>query len=405
MGGVWTNASVAECLVPVSVTGKTKIQARDYKPSGRFPVIDQGQEQIAGWTDEENAVIDDPLPLIVFGDHTRAFKFVDAPFARGADGTQILRPKPGIDPLFFFYACRAIDLPARGYNRHYTILKEKVFSFPIDEDEQRGIAGALFKAESALSQQSELLRHLQELKRAAMRELFTRGLRDEPQKETEIGLVPESWAIEPLDDSIQRPDYGYTASAQMEPVGPKFLRITDIQEGVVKWSAVPYCSIDESTFSDKRLENGDIVVARIGATTGKAFLIDQAPDAVFASYMIRVRALENRLLPKFLYYFMQGEVYWQHIDQNKGGRLKGGVNIPVLLSMLIGRPSLDEQTDIISILDTIDRKIDLHRRKRAVLEDLFKTLLHNLMTSEIRVDELDLSALDRVVAESEGAAA
>ena len=66
----WATESVADCLVPVSVTGKAKIQSRDYKPSGRFPVIDQGQEPIAGWTDDESAVIDTPLPLIVFGDHT-----------------------------------------------------------------------------------------------------------------------------------------------------------------------------------------------------------------------------------------------------------------------------------------------------------------------------------------------
>src|SRR5256885_724724 len=135
MGETWASASVAECLLPVSVTGKTKIQARNYKPSGRFPVIDQGQEQIAGWTDDDSALINTPLPLIVFGDHTRAFKFVDVPFARGADGTQLLRPRQGIDPLFFFYACRAIDLAARGYNRHFTILKEKEIAFPIDEEE------------------------------------------------------------------------------------------------------------------------------------------------------------------------------------------------------------------------------------------------------------------------------
>src|SRR5688572_30583183 len=112
----WTNALVGDCLVPLSLAGKRKIQSRDYRPCGRFPVIDQGQTKIAGWTDDENAVINSILPLIVFGDHTRVLKYVDIPFARGADGTQLLKPKPGINPLFFYYACRAIDLPGRGYN-------------------------------------------------------------------------------------------------------------------------------------------------------------------------------------------------------------------------------------------------------------------------------------------------
>jgi len=139
----WITESVADCLVPVNVSGKTKIQARDYKASGRFPIIDQGQEPIAGWTDDESGVIDSPLPLVVFGDHTRVFKFADKAFARGADGTQLLRPKDDIDPLFFFFACRAIDLPSRGYNRHFTALKQKVLSYPVELTEQRFIAAIL----------------------------------------------------------------------------------------------------------------------------------------------------------------------------------------------------------------------------------------------------------------------
>ena len=92
------------------------------------------------------ALFSEPLPLIVFGDHTRTFKFINQPFARGADGTQLLRPKSGIDPLFFFYACKAIDLPARGYNQHFTILKEKKLSYP-DETGQKFIGGVLQRVE------------------------------------------------------------------------------------------------------------------------------------------------------------------------------------------------------------------------------------------------------------------
>lgn len=390
----WTTESVADCLTPLPAPGKPKLQARDYKPAGRYPVVDQGQERIAGWTDDETAVIKEPLPLIVFGDHTRAFKFIDVPFARGADGTQLLKPKTGIDPLFFYYACKAIDLPARGYNRHFTILKEQKISYP-DEVEQKAIGTVLRRVDLALEQQSALLLKARAVKHAAMRQLFARGLRNEAQKETEIGAVPASWDFERLAPSVTPPDYGYTESSTSEPVGPKFLRITDVQDGVVDWSTVPFCRCDESMFLKKRLAAGDIVVARIGATTGKAYLIREAPDAVFASYLIRLRTNPERLLPEYLYCYMQADAYWQHIEANKGGRLKGGVSIPVLLSMPIARPSLDEQREIVAILDAIDRKIDLHQRKRAVLEDLFKALVHKLMTGEIAVHDLDFSALDQ----------
>src|SRR5216683_1719237 len=110
MAGNWIQVTVAEVLEPMPLAGAAKIPSTAYKPTGRYPVVDQGRRLVAGWTDDDDAVIDDPLPIVVFGDHTRALKFVDFPFARGADGTQILRPVTGVDPLFFYYACRAIPL-------------------------------------------------------------------------------------------------------------------------------------------------------------------------------------------------------------------------------------------------------------------------------------------------------
>jgi type I restriction enzyme S subunit len=119
----WTQRTVADCLVPTSFRSKRQIQTREYQTRGRFPIIDQGQAAIAGWTDDEYAVIDSPLPVVVFGDHSRTLKFIDRPFARGADGTQVMVPTAGIEPLFFYYACKFIDVPARGYNRHFGQLK------------------------------------------------------------------------------------------------------------------------------------------------------------------------------------------------------------------------------------------------------------------------------------------
>ena len=229
----------------------------------------------------------------------------------------------------------------------------------------------------------------QALKRAAMHTLFTRGLRDEAQKETEIGPVPEAWEVSLLRDCTEKPDYGYTASANSEPIGPRLLRITDIQEGHVDWNLVPYCNAGDDVIMSKGLKEDDIVVARIGATTGKSFFIRECPEAIHASYLIRIRVHQDKIVPAYLYYYMQTDPYWQHIDHHKGGRLKGGVNIPVLASLPLPVTHLSEQREIVAILEAIDRKIDLHRRKRAVLEELFKALLHKLMTGEIRVGDWD----------------
>jgi type I restriction enzyme S subunit len=316
-----------------------------------------------------------------------------------------LRPLNGeVEPRFYVYFLQAAFTQLgifEGAGNKTTIpnlSRNRLASLEVPHPpltEQQDIATALARVSEAIKTHDRSTAAAQELKHAAMRTLFTRGLRGEAQKETEIGPAPESWEVTALEGHIERPDYGYTASATSDPIGPRFLRITDIQNGGVDWNAVPFCACDQTALDEKRLNPGDIVVARIGATTGKAFLIKEPPEAIFASYLIRIRTRDTSLFAPFLYYYMHGEHYWQHIDRNKGGRLKGGVNIPVLTSLPIPLPPLEEQREIVAILDAIDRKIDLHKKKRAVLDELFKALLHKLMTGEIRVGDLDLSALAR----------
>jgi type I restriction enzyme S subunit len=288
----WLTESVADCLVPVSVAGKTKIQSRDYKPSGRFPVIDQGQEQIAGWTDDESAVIDAPLPLVVFGDHTRIFKYLDTPFARGADGTQLLRPKDGIDPLFFFYDCRAIDLPARGYNRHFTILKEKELTYPLDTTEQKVIAYVLRKVESALQQQTALLDNLQELKRAVMRELFTRGLRGEPQKDTEIGPVPESWVVKPIAEVFEIVQ-GISLKRNLSDNadGIPFLRTSNVYWGRLDLTNLSRIHLQPDAIGNRWLKRGDLLVCE-GGEIGRAAVWELDDEGyTYQNHLHRLRPL------------------------------------------------------------------------------------------------------------------
>ncbi|WP_213804775.1 restriction endonuclease subunit S [Granulicella sp. dw_53] len=145
--------------------------------------------------------------------------------------------------------------------------------------------------------------------------------------------------------------YGYTDSATTEPVGPRFLRITDIQDDRVNWSTVPYCSIDRDKISRYTLLSGDIVFSRTGATTGKSFLVLDPPEAVFASYLIRLRLLEKNALPKFVNYYFQTSTYWRVIAEGSVGSAQGGFNASKLGNLAIPLPSKREQERIIAILD------------------------------------------------------
>ena len=234
-----------DCLKKVKIKRKPSISKRDYQESGEFPVIDQGGSFIAGWTDSPKSVISDNLPVVIFGDHTRIFKYVDFPFALGADGTQLLYPNDEIlDPHFFYYALLNLKIPNKGYNRHYRYLREfSVVCPPLLE--QRAIAHVLQTLQEAkFTRQREIVLE-RERKAALMDYLFSHGTEGEPRKQTELGEIPESWEVVRLGNYCYKPDYGYTESANNSPVGPKFLRITDIQNDAVNWENVPYCICSE----------------------------------------------------------------------------------------------------------------------------------------------------------------
>ncbi len=159
------------------------------------------------------------------------------------------------------------------------------------------------------------------------------------------------WQTRPLSDVAEAIDYGLTASAVPLPVGPKFLRITDIQNGSVNWSTAPWCTPDVRAVSSSRLKVGDIVFARTGATTGKSYLVRDCPDdAVFASYLIRVR-MNDSADPRFVSHFFDTPDYWRQIARKARGAAQPGVNATTLRGITIPLPPLPQQKRIADILD------------------------------------------------------
>jgi type I restriction enzyme S subunit len=162
--------------------------------------------------------------------------------------------------------------------------------------------------------------------------------------------MKKEWETKEL-AAVSAINYGYTESASSEPIGPRFLRITDIQDDHVDWESVPYCKIETAELARYRLASGDIVFARTGATTGKSFLVDDPPDAVFASYLIRLRLTDKKLLPEFVSIFFQTAGYWQSIKNGSSGSAQGGFNATKLGALRIPVPPLPEQQRIVGLLD------------------------------------------------------
>ena len=393
----WSMATVESCLERLTFGRVTKISARDYKPSGVYPIVDQGRRLIAGWTDDDSGLISTKLPIVVFGDHTRAFKYVDFPFVRGADGTQLLKPKAGVDPLFFYYACKAVALPSRGYNRHFKALKEGEIPKPPLE-EQRGIARTLQRIDNALSLQDEQLRAITDMKRAAMQLLFTCGLRGEVQNKTEIGPVPKSWHVGQLGQfaDVVSTRMVYTElEAVQQPVGEDTVRVLGVKVADMNLPGNEVemrAAILERTMTKASAEHccappRTIIFPKRGAAIATNKKRISSTWTVFDPNVIGIVA-GNCLDQDFLFQWFQ--IFDLRTITEPGPTPQ--INKKNLRPLIIPIPTtLKEQREIVTILDAIDRKVDLHRRKRAVLDDLFKTLLHKLTTGEIRVAELDFS--------------
>jgi type I restriction enzyme S subunit len=176
---------------------------------------------------------------------------------------------------------------------------------------------------------------------------------------------------------MERPQYGFTASASVgRPV--KFLRITDIQESGIDWSVVPSCDPAPPPDSRYELADGDLVVARIGATTGKAWLMRNPPLSIFASYLIRIRAADG-VDPRFLAAYFESKTYWEQIDAAKGDRLKGGVNIENLNSLRVPFISLAEQRKLGEALDAVSTSLAAARKRRVAVSTVFGAALTSLL--------------------------
>ena len=168
-------------------------------------------------------------------------------------------------------------------------------------------------------------------------------------------------------------NYGYTASAKPEPIGPKFLRITDIVPNRIDWSAVPYCKISEKNLSKYLLEKGDIVIARTGATTGYAKWIRTEHKAVFASYLVRIR-VNPKYDSQYVGFVVESDEYKRFIQLNLGGAAQPNANAQVLTSFPISLPPLPTQHKIAAILSAYDDLIENNTRRIKILEDMAQTL-------------------------------
>jgi len=199
----------------------------------------------------------------------------------------------------------------------------------------------------------------------------------------------DGWEEKKLGE-ISTISYGYTEKASPEPIGPKFLRITDIQDNQVNWKTVPFCAISEKDYVKHKLSTGDIVFARTGATTGKSFLVINPPDAVCASYLIRLSLNSKDLMPDFLILYFQTKQYRELISLGISGSAQGGFNASKLAELVIPIAINIEQVHIVDrakeLFEQIQRIEAIYRQKISALNELKQSILKKAFTGELTAD-------------------
>ncbi len=285
-----------------------------------------------------------------------------------------------------------------GRSAHGTrsLLSEDIATLEIPlptEDEQRRIATILWKVQRAVEVQERLVATVRELKQAAMGELFTRGLRGEAQKETEIGVVPESWEVVRCSDIAREITVGVVVKPASHYVsrGVPAFRSLNVREDRLETEKLVYFSqeANDSVLAKSKLRAGDVLVVRTGYP-GTSCVVPPEYDGANCIDLVIARPDHGRVSSDFISRFLNSAQGRMQSLRSSYGLAQQHLNVGAVRDVRIPLPALAEQHEVATALQTIDRKLAHHERKRDTLQELFKTLLHDLMSGRIRVHELDL---------------
>lgn len=306
--------------------------------------------------------------------------------------------------FLFFYLLHpevrhALADKMEGSTGRQRIPEHIVRSFPIPIppiEEQEKIAAVLWKVQRVIETEEKLIATARELKRSTMHQIFTRGLRNEHQKETEIGPVPKSWTIEPFSEVRDFLQYGTSAKCDYHGKGNPVLRIPNIVDGRILAQDLKFCELPDKDVKNLLLGNGDLLFVRTNGVlerVGSCSVYHGEPEkCLFASYLIRARLKPELIDSDFFSYYAMTHAGTSRLSGQASPASDGkfNINTKTIDGVLTPVPGLEEQKEMVSILKTIDRKIFAHQRKRTMLQELFRTLLNQLMTGEIRVSDLDI---------------
>ena len=328
--------------------GNQRLLTTDYKGEGAIPVIDQGQAMIAGFTDDLTAVCRRDGPVILFGDHTRALKFVDFDFALGADGVKVLKALPGFDARFLFHFLRTVRLPENlGYSRHFKFLKECSVPKPAPDMQQR-IAAILDKADSLRRKRQEAIRLSDEFLRSAYLDLAKKHP-DRASVESVLANIPNAARTGPFGSQM--------LVSEFTEIGIPVLGIDNVVSNTFTWGARRFVSPEKYLELERyTVRPGDVLVTIMGTTGRVAVAPDDLPLCISTKHLCTLSLDQQKMRPFYLWAGLRWdpEVRAQTQRESKGAIMEGW-NMGIVKGLMVSKPPLDAQLKFETLTARIGR--------------------------------------------------
>ena len=332
---------------------KKKIAQKLYKNYGDIAIVDQGEKLIGGYTDDSELQYAGRLPVIIFGDHTRRLKYVDFPFAQGADGVKVLLPKPFIDPKFFFYALQNVDIPNLGYRRHFPLFKN--FCIPLPSmHEQRLIVQRVehfySKLDDAEAELRKVIDSSEQRQTAVLHRAFSGQLTETWRKEHDISQ--ETWTKKTLGEVCTSIFDGDHMPPPKASKGIPFLVISNVNNGHLSFEDTRFVPEDyyNNLTVTRKPEIGDILYTLVGSY-GIPVMVDDERPFCFQRHvaLLKPRDIEQ----KFLWYLLRSPIMFEKATAIATGTAQLTVPIKGLRNLAFDCPGNEERAEIIRQLDVL----------------------------------------------------
>ncbi len=385
-----------EQAVEVISDKSKRVKQSAYLLLGKLPVIDQGQDFIGGYTDDEEMAFEGELPVILFGDHTRSIKYVERPFAVGAEGVKILKPSSGFDPKYFYYLLRSLQIPSRGYSRHFQFLRK--FHFPrAPEGQQKRIVaeiekqfsrldeavanlkrykaaveGRLVETEAELARREgrsyetgeQLLQRILETRRSQWK---GKGKYKEPAAPdtTDLPELPEGWVWATLGQLVWSVKDGPHFSPKYTEQGVPFVSGGNIRPEGIDFSTAKFISPELHEELSKRCkpEYGDLLYTK-GGTTGIARVNTEKREFNVWVHVAVLKLLDG-VEPFYLQHALSSPHCYRQAQKYTHGVGNQDLGLTRMIWITVPLPSKAEQKRIVA---EIDRRQSLVSETEAQIE-------------------------------------